>query len=92
MSLQACVPCRFKYKSHRNHTRRVYWHKNPDEVISGSRKDNLRVAGPGNHGVVSALEQKLLEMGNREVFVIYVREEGLEDSPEMWREVESYRD
>lgn len=53
------------------------------------------MAGPGDHGVVSALEQKeyllVLEMENRKVVVIYVKGQGLEH-PEMWREVKRYRD
>lgn len=50
------------------------------------------VAGPGDHGVVSALEQKenllLLEMEKRKVVVIYFKGQGLE-GPEMWSEVDT---
>lgn len=54
------------------------------------RKDTWqRVAGPGDRGVLSALEQKeallLLEMENRKLVVIYVKGQGLE-GPEMWIE------
>lgn len=52
------MPFRFKYKSHRRHPGRVYWHKNPDEVVSGSRKNTSEWLDLGDHGVVSALEQK----------------------------------
>lgn len=53
------------------------------------------MAGPGDRGVVSALGQKgdllILEMEKRNVVVIYIKGQGLE-GPEMWREVERYRD
>lgn len=53
------------------------------------------MTGPGDHGVVSALEQKegllLLEMENRKVIVMYVKGQGLE-GPEMRSKVERHRD
>ncbi|XP_010136205.1 PREDICTED: potassium voltage-gated channel subfamily C member 2-like [Buceros rhinoceros silvestris] len=58
--------------------------------MSERKKRYLRGARPGDHGVVSMLEQKQDEVsfggGNRKVVVIYDREEGLEDPPVMWRD------
>lgn len=69
--------------------RKSIWCTNPDKVESERKKKYLRGAQPGDiwsYQCWSRSKMKfLLEGRNRKVVVIYVREKGREDPPEMWR-------